>query len=186
MIVVGGPPGSGKSTAFPVRSFGVDSFNVDDRCRELHGSFQGIPREVRARAGAECEAFVLRHIKEQRDFAVETTMRTAVSLGQAHLARQQGFSTVLIFLATEDPDLHVERVRARALGGGHAAPEREIREIYASSIERLQEAVGVFDLVECFDTTTHGTAPRWVASFRGRQLVLRDPPIPRWLRLDPR
>ncbi len=80
MIVVGGPSGGGKSTAFPVRSFGLDSFNVDDRCRELHGCYTGIPREVRAKASAECEQFVRAHIDDGRDFAVETTMRTAIAL----------------------------------------------------------------------------------------------------------
>ena len=32
MIVVAGPPGSGKTTFFPVVAFGVDAFNIDDRC----------------------------------------------------------------------------------------------------------------------------------------------------------
>jgi Ni2+-binding GTPase involved in maturation of urease and hydrogenase len=31
MIVVAGPPGSGKTTYFPVTALGIDSFNIDDR-----------------------------------------------------------------------------------------------------------------------------------------------------------
>jgi Tfp pilus assembly pilus retraction ATPase PilT len=34
MIVVGGPAGSGKSTAFPVSDFGVDPFNTYKRMKE--------------------------------------------------------------------------------------------------------------------------------------------------------
>jgi dephospho-CoA kinase len=50
MIVVAGPPGSGKSTAFPVQSEGVDFFNADDRAAELNGgSFQNIPPDIRSR-----------------------------------------------------------------------------------------------------------------------------------------
>jgi len=37
MIVIAGPPGSGKSTAFSVSSFGVAFFNADDRAAELNG-----------------------------------------------------------------------------------------------------------------------------------------------------
>lgn len=181
MIVVGGPPGSGKSTVFPVRSFGVDAFNVDDRCRELHGSYQGIPREVRAAASVECEAFVHEHIRSRLSFAVETTMRTAVSIEQANVARANGFLTILFFLATEDPAVHVERVRARALGGGHAAPALEIRQTYASSLALLPRAISVFDVVELFDTTTHDSAPRWIMSVRGGVAAPRDLPIPRWV-----
>jgi dephospho-CoA kinase len=41
MIVVAGPPGSGKSSRFPLSRFGVDWFNADDRAAELNlGSFQ--------------------------------------------------------------------------------------------------------------------------------------------------
>src|SRR3990172_9394826 len=47
MIVVAGPPGSGKSTAFPVAQSGVDAFNIDDRAAELQGSYRNIPREIR-------------------------------------------------------------------------------------------------------------------------------------------
>jgi hypothetical protein len=32
MIVVAGPPASGKTSSFPVTAFGVDSFNIDDGC----------------------------------------------------------------------------------------------------------------------------------------------------------
>jgi hypothetical protein len=58
MIVVAGPPGSGKSVAFPVDRFGVDSFNADDRSAQLNnGSYQGIPLEIRAIVNKEFEAF---------------------------------------------------------------------------------------------------------------------------------
>jgi len=50
MTVVAGPSGSGKSIRFSVSDFGVESFNVDDRCRALHGSYLGIPVGVRAQA----------------------------------------------------------------------------------------------------------------------------------------
>jgi hypothetical protein len=36
MIVIADPPGSGKSTAFPVHSFEMDAFNADDRSAEMN------------------------------------------------------------------------------------------------------------------------------------------------------
>jgi hypothetical protein len=47
MIVVAGPPGSGKTRYFPVTAFGVDAFNIDDRCAQICGSSRAIPRDVR-------------------------------------------------------------------------------------------------------------------------------------------
>ena len=49
MVVVAGPAGSGKTSNFPLRAFGVDFFNVDDRCAELDdGSYSGILPALRA------------------------------------------------------------------------------------------------------------------------------------------
>jgi hypothetical protein len=45
MVVVAGPPGSGKSLFFPVGSLADAAFNVDDRAAELNGgSYRKIPR----------------------------------------------------------------------------------------------------------------------------------------------
>lgn len=49
MFIVAGPPGSGKSTAFPAMAFGVDAFNADDHAAALNkGSYGDIPRDIRA------------------------------------------------------------------------------------------------------------------------------------------
>ena len=47
MIVVAGPPGSGKTSSFPVTAFGVDAFNIDDRCAQVLGSYRAIGRSRR-------------------------------------------------------------------------------------------------------------------------------------------
>ena len=81
------PPGSGKSTYFPVGAFGVDSFNIDDRCAQILGSYRAISRDVRRAVARECERFVLDHIGRGQPFAVETTMRTTAAIDQATDAR---------------------------------------------------------------------------------------------------
>lgn len=55
MLVVAGPPGSGKTTYFPVTAFGVDSFNIDDCCAQVLGSYRAISRDVRRAVAQECE-----------------------------------------------------------------------------------------------------------------------------------
>jgi predicted ABC-type ATPase len=83
MIVVAGPPGSGKSAALPVDSFGIDSFNADDRSAQLNnGSYQGIPLEIRTIVNKEFEAFVEDHIRNHKSFAIETTISRALAGGQ--------------------------------------------------------------------------------------------------------
>jgi hypothetical protein len=47
MIVVAGPPGSGKTRSFPVSAFGIDGFNIDDRCATNMSVASGPERSTR-------------------------------------------------------------------------------------------------------------------------------------------
>src|SRR4051812_18064480 len=113
MIVIAGPPGSGKTRYFPVTAFGIDAFNIDDRCAQILGSYHAIPRDVRRAVAKECERFVLDHIDGGKSFAVETTLRTAAPIDQATLARKRGFATEMRFVATDSIAENVSRVLQR-------------------------------------------------------------------------
>src|SRR6185436_4202278 len=134
MIAVAGPPGSGKSRYFPLTAFGVDAFNIDDRCAQILGSYRAIPREVRRAVAKECERFVLDHIERRESVAIE----------QAELARKSGFATEMRFVATDSIAENVARVLQRAQAGGHGASEREIRAIHQASVANLRTAVAAF------------------------------------------
>ncbi len=179
MIVIAGPPGSGKTTAFPLDAMGIDAFNIDDRCAQLVGSYQAIPREVRSAVASECEHFVLRHIDQHKSFAVETTLRTAASIRQAGLAAQRGFRTEMNFVATASPDVNIARVTQRAQAGGHAASEGEVRDIYAKSLANLGEAVRSFDRCTVYDATPTWVPPRIAATSTAGQVVLEQD-APEW------
>lgn len=180
MIVVAGPPGSGKTRYFPVTAFGVDAFNIDDRCAQILGSYRAIPRDVRRAVANECERFVLDHIERRESFAVETTLRTIAAIDQAKLARNNGFATEMRFVATDSISENVARVLQRAQAGGHGASEREIRAIHQASVANLRTAVAALDRVRVYDSTTRWAPPRLVAVARVGQLV-RQGPTPRWL-----
>ena len=85
MFIVAGPPGGGKSTAFPVSGFGVDFFNADDRAAALnHGSYIDIPRSIREKVNLLFESFVLSHIERTASCAFETTLRSHTLLTKLH------------------------------------------------------------------------------------------------------
>jgi predicted ABC-type ATPase len=180
MIVVAGPPGSGKTRYFPVSAFGYNWFNIDDRCAQILGSYRAIPRDVRSAVAAECERFVLDHIRRVESFAVETTLRTTAAIEQAELARNTGFTTQMRFVATDSIAENVARVLQRAQAGGHGASEREIRAIHQASVANLGTAVGTFDRVRVYDSTTRWEPPRLVAYARDGKLV-RYGTTPGWL-----
>ncbi len=138
MFIVAGPPGSGKSTAFPVAAFGVDYFNADDQAAALNkGSYSDIPCDIRARVSTLFERFVLAHIEGRSSCAFQTTLRSAVTFDQAALARRAGFVIEMRYLGLPNFEMHLERVKMRADRGGHSAPEQKLRGIYESSLANL-------------------------------------------------
>jgi predicted ABC-type ATPase len=182
MIVIAGPSGSGKSRFFPARAFGIAFFNVDDRCAELNGgSYSATPPEVRARAQLECERFVDDCTEQGTSFAVETTLRTTISIDQAERARAAGFAIKMIFVATDSVQEQVDRIARRGLDGGHSAPAERIVEIYRSSLANLPRALAVFDEVALYDSSAYDQAPRLVRVYDEQRIAFDDPPAPRWL-----
>lgn len=182
MIVVAGPPGSGKSSIFPVSSFGVSCFNADDRAAQLNGgSYVGIPKSVRQAVNREFEAFVFDCIERRTSFAIETTLRSSVTFEQATLAKAVGFATEMRYLALRDFGTHLERVKARADAGGHSASETTLLETYRSSLANLPKAIAEMDDLWVYDNSPVGGPPRLVLESERAvvRFVADDPPS--WL-----
>jgi len=182
MIVIAGPPGSGKSTLYPVSGFGVACFNADDRAAELNGgSYVGITRTLREIVNREFRSFVVQSIEQRVSFAIETTLRSEITFDHANLARNAGFRVEMRYLALQDFSTHLERVKARADAGGHSASETTLRRIYAASLRNLRRAVQEFDTVWVYDNTSiDARHPLVLESRDGEIQFLADTP-PNWL-----
>jgi predicted ABC-type ATPase len=182
LIIVAGPPGSGKSTAFPVSGFGVDFFNADDRAAALNqGSYTDIPRSIRDQVNRLFEKFVLEHIEQRASCAFETTLRSGITFEQVALARRAGFTVEMRYLALETFELHLARVQMRADRGGHSAPETVLRRIYDSSLSNLPRAIHEMDLIHVYDNSRWGITPTVVLQAENGEIIYRAEQLPIWL-----
>jgi predicted ABC-type ATPase len=189
MVVVAGPPGSGKTTRFPIAEFGVDSFNADTRAAELNaGSFHGIPKGIRSQVNVEFQRWILDHISARRSFALETTLRSEVTFEQAQLAREHGFRTVMYFVTPGSVEECVRRIKARAYRGGHSASETLVREIFRKSTRNLLTALDFrssgMNRVEIYDNSVNLADQRDVSrvmSIREGLATYLAREVPGWL-----
>jgi predicted ABC-type ATPase len=79
--------------------------------------------------------------------------------------------------------MHLERVKARADAGGHAASETTLRRIYDSSLTNLAEAVSEMDVLWIYDNSPVGGPPVLLAEAQNSTILfLKDDP-PDWLAL---
>ena len=183
MIVVAGPPGSGKSVAFPVDSFGVDSFNADDRSAELNNaSYQGIPLEIRADVNKEFEVFVEAHIRDHKSFAIETTLRSDITFRQADHARAEGFEIQMRYIALDGFAQNLRRVIARAIAGGHSAPAEQLQKIHEASLGNLPRAIREMDRIVVYDNSTPDQRPQRILIAQNGRVVWLHPSCPEWLK----
>jgi len=184
MIVIAGPPGSGKSTLFPVSTFGVDFFNADDRAAELNGgSYLRIKPEIRQQVNREFEAFIADHIRDRKSFAFETTLRSEITFEQARSAKATGFEVEMRYVALSDFAMNLERVKIRADKGGHSAPEAVLSGIYEASISNLARAIRQMDTLRVYDNSEWGTPPTFVLESNAGNLLYRVASPLGWLEM---
>lgn len=112
-------------------------------------------------------------------FTFETVMSSEDKVAFLRKAQAQGFRTYLYFVATDDPDINLARVRQRVREGGHDVPPDKIVERYHRSIALLNDAVEYTNRTYIFDNS--GDEPLWLAEVTdGQKLSIHADQLPHW------
>ena len=118
-------------------------------------------------------------LREQRSFAVEDL---TVDTELLESARQAGYTTKVLFISTEDPNLNVGRILVWMSRGGQAVPLGTIPESYDEAMKSLPEARRhAYDLL-VYDNTPNGRGHRLVTRFIAGELVKTTNTPPTWLK----
>ena len=156
LVVIAGPMGAGKTTFY------------DAHLKEAFPTL--IPPVPHQR-----EAM----LREHRSFAVEDLV---VDTGLLESAREAGYTTKVLFISTEDPDLNAGRIVVRMAHGGQAVPLATVPESYEESMKALPQARRHADDLLVYDNTPNGKGHRLVARFIAGELVKTTRSAPQWVK----
>ena len=104
-------------------------------------------------AAALAEAIRQWLLGEGRTFTFETVMSHPSKIEFMRDARARGYRVYLYFVATDDPEINIDRVRRRVLQGGHPVDDDKVIERYHKSIALMTSACEVADRVYIFDNS---------------------------------
>lgn len=116
-------------------------------------------------------------------FSFETVMSHPSKVELLKVAQARGFRTYLYFIATDDPQINVSRVRSRVQSGGHAVPEQKIVDRYYRSLELLSQAIRYSDRAYIFDNSIKNDERVFVAEFESSNnvtLQIEEHRVPKW------
>ena len=155
LVMIAGPNGSGKSTlimalrADPRFELPAQYLNADDlqRARRIDDPRQAqqLANELRAQA-----------LASRQDVMYETVMSHPGKIAELQQAKSAGYHIIVLLVATNDPNVNVERVAARVAAGGHDVPEDRTRERYARTLALAPVAIGYANQAFVFDNTRAG------------------------------
>lgn len=120
-------------------------------------------------------------LKQKTSFTLETVMSSPDKVNLLAEAQQLGYRTYLYFIATDDPDINISRVRNRVKQGGHSVPEDKIVSRYHRSLDLLIGAIRHTNRAYIFDNSGHNQERTWLAEITdGHTLEIKTDRVPAW------
>jgi len=155
LYVIAGCNGAGKTTAsFTILPEILDCkefVNADEIARGI-SPFQ--PESISFEAGRIMLKRIDDLLKENINFAFETTLATKSYKQLINKAKEQGYQTTLLFFWLQNVELAIERVKARVSEGGHNIEVGVIKRRYLRGIENLFKIyLPIFDEILIFDNS---------------------------------
>lgn len=145
LLVFAGPNGSGKSTLTSKVGIVGEYVNADViktamKCSDMDAAL--IAERTRE--------YFLDH---EKDFTFETVLSTERNLNLIECAREKGYYITCFYVLTVDPEINVQRVKKRVLGGGHSVPETKIKKRWQKALKLFPSLLSVCDELYVFDNS---------------------------------
>jgi predicted ABC-type ATPase len=118
-------------------------------------------------------------VKRKRSFSFETVMSHPSKIDFLERANEEGYTSYLYFISTEDPAINLQRVANRIKTGGHSVPESRVVERYERTMQLLLRALELSQRAFLIDNS--GQRFKVIAEKQyGNTLVVLDKRPPNW------
>lgn len=118
-------------------------------------------------------------IEQQISFSFETVMSHPGKVDFLHYAAQKGYTTYLYYIATESPEININRVENRVAKGGHDVPEQKIESRYYRSLDLLLSAIKASKRAYIIDNSKKDNFVIFEKKYTGNG-YLQSNKMPRW------
>lgn len=180
IVVSAGTNGAGKSSTVAeiVGELRGTYFNPDVLAAQLAAEGKR-PDEANAEAWRFGYDALRTAVDRGEDFTFETTLGGESIVRELHRALGLGREVHVYYVGLSSPDLHIARVKARVLRGGHDIPEVKIRERYVKSLANLAGLIGKATTIHVFDNSDESPdgVPRAKRVFRMRGKRITEPAV---------
>lgn len=133
LYIIAGANGSGKSTLAKVllKKDLLEFLNADEIAKEIApNAIDSVPIS----AGKEYFKRLSQFLKEEKSFAVESTLSGNNTIKIIKQAKKQNYKIIIIYSFLKNCINCIERVKIRVQNGGHNVPEEDIIRRYYKSI----------------------------------------------------
>lgn len=139
-----------QSTFSPVKRSEPDLFNK----LSVENNVLTILTAVDSYLAADLAEFIRQCLVAQEiSFTYETVLSFPDKIKFLEETRKKGYKVYLYFIATEDPDININRVNVRVAQNGHFVAPEIIRNRYYRSLNNLKNAVKQTNRAYIFDNT---------------------------------
>jgi predicted ABC-type ATPase len=192
LYVFAGVNGAGKSSiaGAAFRNNGADYYNPDEAARELKAANPGLDQmQANSAAWHRGRELLERAIAGNLDFAFETTLGASTIPQLLMDAARRGIAVHVWYAGLATPELHIARVKARVIRGGHDIPGQTIRRRFEHSRLNLIQLLPLLAALRVYDNSfeadpASGKTPAPVLVLhmeQGRILNPQDLPlVPDW------
>lgn len=168
MGIICGPNGSGKTTTADVFVNSLDyplpKLNADEETARLRVDNPLTKQDdLNLIAANRTDAQVREHINQKKSFLVETVLSSSKYRADVLAAKEKGYCIFIAFFTTVSPEINIDRVRMRALKGGHDVPKDRIAARYAKSHEQFAWFSSQGDILCAIDNSIASGQPRLIA-----------------------